>query len=130
MQRMQTDMNQFFSRAMNELGMNQNFLSIRNEPGFASSIEVRDKGDHYEVHAFLPNRQIENVKVTSEGNNRLRITASASHEEKKAAQGGELIEQDWGAYEQLVTLPGPAKTKDMKVERKEHEIVVSVPKAS
>src|SRR5947209_17118900 len=47
MQKMQTEMNQFFTRAMSEFGMNPNFLSTRNEPGYSSSIDVRDKGDHY-----------------------------------------------------------------------------------
>lgn len=37
---------------------------------------------------------------------------------------------DFGQYEQLVTLPGRARAKDMKVERKEHEVVITVPKAA
>ena len=129
MQRMQSDMNQFFSRAMTEFGMNQNFLTMRNEPGFSSSIDVRDKGDHYEVHALLPNRDISNVKVRAEGNNRLRIGAIASKKEKKTDNNGEMLMHEWGDYEQLVTLPGPANTNKMQVDRKEHEIVVSLPKS-
>lgn len=128
MQRMQTEMNQFFSRAMGQFGMNQNFLSMRNEPGFSSSIDVRDKGDHYEVHAFLPGSEINNVKVTAEPNNRLRVSASQSKQEKKESKAGETFTSEFGEYEQVVTLPGPARTKDMKIERKEHEVVVSIPK--
>lgn len=127
-QRMQTEMNQFFSRAMNEFGMNQNFLSMRNEPGFSSSIDVRDKGDHYEVHAFLPGSEIDNVKVTAESNNRLRVSASQSKEQEKQTSAGETLTAEFGDYEQMVTLPGPARTKDMKVERKGHEVLVSIPK--
>jgi HSP20 family molecular chaperone IbpA len=128
MQRMQTEMNQFFSRAMSEFGMNQNFLSMRNEPGFSSSIDVRDKGDHYEVHAFLPGSEINNVKVTAESNNRLRVAASESKQQKKETKGSEMLTSEFGDYEQVVTLPGPARTKDMKVERKEREVVVRIPK--
>lgn len=129
MQRMQREMDHFFSRAMSEFGMNQNFLSMRNEPGFSSSIDVRDKGDHYEVHALLPNRDIANVKISAEGNNRLRIAAVASKKEKKTDKNSEMLMQEWGDYEQVVTLPGPANTNKMQVDRKEHEIVVSVPKS-
>jgi HSP20 family molecular chaperone IbpA len=129
MQRIQTEMNQFFSRAMNEFGMNQSFLTARTEPGFASSIDVRDKGDHYEVHAFLPERNISNVKVSAAGNNLLRISATSSKQEKKTDKSTQTVVAEWGDYEQLVTLPGPIKTKEMKIDRKEHEIVVSVPKA-
>lgn len=128
MQRMQAEMNQFFSRAMGEFGMNQNFLSMRNEPGFSSSIDVRDKGDHYEVHAFLPSSEINNVKVTAEPNNRLRVSASQSKQEKEESKAGETFTSEFGEYEQVVALPGPARTKDMKIERKEHEVVVSIPK--
>jgi HSP20 family molecular chaperone IbpA len=128
MQRMQTEMNQFFSRAMNEFGMNPNFLTSRNEPGYSSSIDVRDKGDHYEVHAFLPGRDISNVKVTAESNNLLRVTASKAKQEKKTTQLGESLVAEFGEYEQLVTLPGPANTKDMTIDRKEHELVITIPK--
>lgn len=125
---MQTDMNNFFSRAMSEFGTNQNFLSTRNEPGFSSTIDVRDKGDHYEVHAFLPGSEINNVKVTAESPNRLRVTATQSKQEKNMSKNGESVMSEFGEYQQLVTLPGPANTKAMKVERKEHEVVVTVPK--
>jgi HSP20 family molecular chaperone IbpA len=128
MQRMQTEMNQFFSRAVSEFGLNQKFLSNRSEPGFASSIDVRDKGDHYEVHAFLPGAEINNVKVTADSNNLLRVSASESKQQKKESQQGTTLMSEFGEYQQLVTLPGPARTKDMKVERKEHEVVITVPK--
>jgi HSP20 family molecular chaperone IbpA len=129
MQRMQNDMNQFFSRAMTEFDMNQNFLSMRNEPGFSASMDVRDKGDHYEVHALLPGTDISSVKVTSEGNNALRLAVSQSKQQKKTDKNSTEAVTEFGEYEQLVTLPGPAKTKEFKVDRKEHEVVVTVPKA-
>lgn len=125
---MQTEMNQFFSRAMSEFGMNPNFLTMRNEPGYSSSIDVRDKGDHYEVHAFLPGRDISNVKVTAESNNLLRVTAAKSKQLKKTTELGESLLAEFGEYEQLVTLPGPANTNAMTVDRKEHELVINIPK--
>jgi HSP20 family molecular chaperone IbpA len=128
MERMQSDMNRFFARAMDEFGMNQNFLSLRNEPGFASSMDVRDKGDHYEVHAFLPGADIDNVKVTADSSNRLRVTATHSKQQTNTTKAAETSTSEWGEYDQLVTLPGPARTKDMKVDRQENEIVVTIPK--
>jgi HSP20 family molecular chaperone IbpA len=128
MQRMQTEMNQFFSRAMSEFGSNPNLLSMRNEPGFASTLDVRDKGDHYEIHAFLPSAAINNVKVTAESNNMLRVTASQSNQQKNDSNNSETLMSEFGEYQQLVSLPGPARTKDMKVERKEHEVVITIPK--
>jgi hypothetical protein len=33
-----------------------------------------------------------------------------------------MMTSEFGEYSQLVRLPGPAKTKDMTIERKEHEV--------
>jgi HSP20 family protein len=128
MERMQTEMNQFFSRAMGQFGLNPNVLAMRNEPGFASSLDVRDKGDHYEVDAFLPGAEINNVKVTADSNNSLRVTASESKQQKKNTKQGEESMSEFGEYQQVVTLPGPARTKDMKVNRTGNEVVITVPK--
>ncbi|MBV9008030.1 MAG: Hsp20/alpha crystallin family protein [Verrucomicrobia bacterium] len=128
MQRMQSEMNNFFSRAMSEFGTNQNFLSMRNEPGFSSTLDVRDKGDHYEVHAFLPGSESNNVKVTAESNNRLRIRATQSKQEKNTSAARQSMVSEFGEYEQDVTLPGPANTRQMKIEHHDHEVVVSIPK--
>jgi HSP20 family molecular chaperone IbpA len=128
MQRMQNDMDQFFSKAMNQFGMNQDFLTMRNEPGFASSLNVRDKGDHYEVDAFLPGAEMNDVKVTTEPNNSLRIAASQAKDEKNKSKTGETEVAQFGEYQQLVRLPGDARTKDFKLDRKQNEVVISVPK--
>jgi HSP20 family molecular chaperone IbpA len=129
MQRMQTDMNAFFRRAMDEFNANPSFQALHSEPGFSSSLDVRDKGDHYEIHASLPGADINNVKVTSEGRNALRVAVSQSKQQKKSDKNSIESVTEFGQYEQLVTLPGPAKTKEFIVDRKEHEVVVTVPKA-
>lgn len=129
MKRMQNEMNSFFHRAMTEFNANPTFQTLRTEPGFSSSLEVRDKGDHYEIDASLPGADINSVKVTAEGNNMLRVTVTQSKEHKTTDKNSTESMTEFGRYEQLVTLPGPAKTREMKVERKEHEVVVTVPKA-
>lgn len=114
---------------MDEFGTNPNFQMMRNEPGFSSSLDVRDKGDHYEVHASLPDVDVTGVKVTAESNNLLKLSVSQSKQEKKTDKLTSSLMSEFGEYEQLITLPGPARTKDMKVEHKEHEVVITVPKA-
>ena len=80
---------------------------------------MRDKGDHYEIHASLPGADINNVKVTSEGRNALRVAVSQSKQQKKSDKNSIESVTEFGQYEQLVTLPGPAKTKEFIVDRKE-----------
>jgi len=129
MERMQNEMNTFFRRAMAEFNANPTFQALRTEPGFSSSLDVRDKGDHYEVEASLPGADINSVKVTAEGNHMLRVAVTQSKEQKTTDKNATESMTEFGQYEQLVTLPGPAKTKEMKVERKEHEVIITVPKA-
>jgi hypothetical protein len=76
MQRMQTDMNTFFQRAMQQFNASPGMQALHTEPGFSSSLDVRDKGDDYEVDAYLPGAEINNVKVTADSNNLLCVTAS------------------------------------------------------
>lgn len=76
---------------------------MRNEPGFSSSIDVRDKGDHYEVHALFPNFNVTSVKVTAESNNLLKMEASQSKQEKKTSDLSSTFVSKFGQYEQLVT---------------------------
>lgn len=125
---MQSEMNQFFSRAMTEFKMNQSFPSMQDQAGFASSIDVRDKGDHYEVHAFLPGADVNSVKVTADSNNVLHVAATQTKQEKKNTGGGEEMVKEFGDYEQLVTLPGPAQINQMKVDRKDNEVLITIPK--
>jgi hypothetical protein len=83
---------------------------------------------HRGKNAQKPGAEINNVKVTAESNNLLRVTASQSKQQKKTTDSGEMVTSEFGEYQQAVKLPGPARTKDMTVERKEHEVVITIPK--
>ena len=37
---------------------------------------------------------------------------------------------EWGQYEQTIQLPVPVKTGQMKIERKDHELLITLPKAT
>lgn len=130
MERMQNEMDAFFHRAMGEFNANPTLQTLHAEPGYSSTLDLRDKGDHYEVDVSLPNGQSKNVKVTSEGDQALRVTASQSEEQKKKGKHSSQSTVEFGLYEQLVTLPEPVKTKQMKVERKDHELLITIPKAT
>lgn len=130
MARMQNEMNTFFRHAMDEFNANPALQTLHTEPGYSSTLDVRDKGDHYEVNVSLPNAESDNVKVTSEGNRALRVTASQSEEQNKTGKNSSQSTTEFGLYEQLVALPGPARTKQMKIERKNHELLITIPKAT
>lgn len=76
------------------------------------------------VHFNLPDKDLQDVQVKLE-NGVLRLTAAESNEQKSQ----NATEQETGSYEQLFTLPGPVKEKQIKVERSNGTIVVTLPKA-
>ena len=94
-------------------------------------MNVEDEGNQYVVHFTLPDTDLSDVKVNFE-NGQLHLIAQ---EQKTATARGRLrsgnrseaIEK--GRYEEMVTLPGPVKESEMKVDRKGSTVVVTLPKA-
>jgi HSP20 family protein len=127
MDRMQQEIDQSIHRAM------QQFRSVQlpdlSGPGFASTMDVRDKGDHFEVRADLPNVDKKDVKVTTEGDRQVRVNVTQHEEQDKNANGGQSSFREFGTYNQLVTLPEAADMKDMKVDNHNGELVITIPKA-
>ena len=97
--------------------------------GYTSSLDVRDRKDHFEVRAYLPDAETKDVKVKTEGDQTLRVSVSHRKQQKKEGDGERAISSEFGTYEQLVTLPEPVKVEEMKVDTRDNEIVVTVPKA-
>ncbi len=91
---------------------------------FGSAVHVDDQKSDYVVHFNLPDKDLKDVNVQLE-NGQLRLTASDTENK----QNGSASSEQSGAYEQLMTLPGPVQSKGMKVERENGTIIVTVPKA-
>ena len=88
-----------------------------------SAMNVDDQKDKYVVHFYLPNRNLSDVNVKFE-NGQIHLTGEASS--KTAA--GTVQTASAARYEELITLPGPVKENEMKVERKTGAVVVTLPK--
>ena len=130
MQRMQKDIDGAIQRATQQLRLGSASIPDWNgAAGFSSALDVRDRGDHYEVRADLPNTDQKDVKVTTEGDRGVRVDVTQHQEQKKDANGTQSTFSEFGSYEQLVTLPGRADMKDMKVDNHNGELVITIPKA-
>jgi HSP20 family molecular chaperone IbpA len=81
------------------------------------------------VRAYLPDRDMENVSVTVEGQT-LHIEARAE-DSARGSKGHDEAETrvHRAQYTQLVTLPGPVDSLKMTVDRKDHMLVINLPKA-
>ena len=109
--------------------MHDTWRSLRGEENGspASSFDLQDEGDHYQVRAYLPNRDVENVSVTVE-NDTLKIDAEVREGSKKDGASGAYEGMPTSNYAQRITLPGTVKSDKLAVSRREGMLVISVPK--
>jgi HSP20 family molecular chaperone IbpA len=130
MERMQKDIDGAIQRATQQLRLGSASIPDWNSAaGFSSALDVRDRGDHYEVRADLPNTDQKDVKVTTEGDREVHVDVTQHQEQRKDANGTQSTVSEFGSYDQLVTLPGPADMKNMKVDNHNGELVITIPKA-
>jgi HSP20 family molecular chaperone IbpA len=123
MQRMQTRMDEIF-----RTGFPNDLLNGTSMVRLGSTVNVDDQGDKYVVHFTLPRSDMSNVYVKFE-NGRLSLTAKEEKSTTSSPSPGTMSTVESGSYEQMITLPGPVKDADMKVEHKNGTIVVTLPKA-
>lgn len=97
-------------------------------PGLDSNLDLTDEGTSYVIRASFPGRDLSNVNVTVEG---LTLTVEAKAEPRNRPDGRHGIGDSMSLsnYSQVLTLPGPVKAHEMKIERKEGMLIVTLPKA-
>jgi HSP20 family molecular chaperone IbpA len=129
MERMQQEIDRAIQRATEQFRMAPNVALAQRDLGFSSKLDLRDRRDHFEIRAWMPDAEAADVNVTTEGDNLLRV--AVSHRRQDAKESGDSASRtvELGRYEQVVTLPEPVKTDELKVERKDRELVITVPKA-
>lgn len=127
MRQMQQQMDQMFAQSIARFHMEPQLNGFPDDAGYSLSLDVRDLKDRYEVHALLPDAKAADTKVKLEGN-QLRVTV-ANHETAALSNtNGASNATEWGQYEQVVTLAGDLKADQMKVEHKNHELLITIPK--
>jgi HSP20 family molecular chaperone IbpA len=133
MEQMRQEIDRDIQRATHRLNLGLSNLpdlsKAMDTNGFSSSLNVQDRGDHFEVRADLPNTDQKNVKVTTEGDREVRVDVTQQQEQTKNANGGQSTYSEFGSYDQLVTLPAPGDMKDMKIDHQNGELVITIPKA-
>ena len=91
---------------------------LRSHGGYSSSVDLRDRGDHFQIRAYLPDVDASDVKVELDDRNVLHVNASQHREElKKDAESEEKVTK-MGRYEQVISLPEPVRRDAMKIDQK------------
>ena len=66
--------------------------------------------------------------MKTDGDETLRVSVSHRKQQKRQDESGQAMFSELGQYEQLVTLPEPANTNEMKVDTRGNEVVITIPK--
>lgn len=93
-----------------------------------SAVNLEDQKDKYVVHFYLPDRNLSDVKVDYK-NGDLDLAAEEHQTNSKQTASGTMQSNASGRYEEMITIPGPVKDKDMTVNRQAGTVVVTLPKA-
>jgi len=127
MRSLQAEMDEMFRRSITRFRQSPRMNIFADDAGYSLSLDVRELKDRYEVRAFLPDARAADAKVKLEGN---RLEVEVTH--RQTAKGNKSAPDtvpEWGRYLQSVELAGNLKSDQMKVERKEHELLITIPKA-
>jgi HSP20 family molecular chaperone IbpA len=129
-ERMQEEIDRVIRRAAEELENAPNTAWFHPSVGYSSSFDLRDRGDRYEMRVYLPDAKASDVKVQIDNDRTLRVSVTQRKEETKKSGSGSASFKELGEYEQVVTLPEPVRSADMKIDRRDHEVVIKLPKAA
>ena len=130
MQRMQEEIDRTIRRATERFQVGPGASLFRPDAGYSSSLDLRDKKDHFELRAYLPDVEASDVSVKIDDDRVLRVSVGQKKRQTRKENGSELNVTELGHYEQVVTLPEPVKGADMKTERNGHELIITIPKAN
>lgn len=128
MRSLQAEMDQMFGRSISRFRKSPRMNIFADDAGYSLSLDVRDLKDRYEVRAFLPDAKAADTKVNLQGN-RLEVEVMHRQTAKDNKNEPDTV-TEWGRYTQTVELAGNLKTDQMKVEHKDHELLITIPKAS
>ena len=126
---MQLQMDQMVNQITTRFRQEPRLSFFADSPGYSLSLHVQDLKDHYEVHAYLPDAKSSDVNVSLLDKQTLKVeVGNKSTATSKQKNANESVTQ-WGQYAQIIQLPAPVKSEQMKIDRPNHELLITLPKA-
>ena len=107
-------LDKMFSESLNTLGSDFSHATL------ASSVDVREQKDNYVVRVYVPNGDTSKVTARID-NGALRIIEPG----EKAAGANQSFR-----YEQVIGLSEPVRSNQMKIDRKQNLVVITIPKST
>ena len=129
MERMQEEVDRAIRDATEKFSLGPGATVFRPDTGYSSSFDLRDRKDHYELRAYLPDVNPADVNVKIDNDQTLRVSVKQQKQQTKNTKNGSASITQLGEYEQVVTLPEAVRSQGMKIDRHGHEIVITIPKS-
>lgn len=124
---MQMEMDKMFSQMSAQFRSEPRFSNLAENPAFSLSLNVEDLKDRIVVHAFLPDAKASDVNVKLDKQT-LKVDVGSQQAQTSEQKNEATRVAEWGQYEQVIQLPSPVKASQMKVDRKDHELIITLPK--
>ena len=128
MRSLQAEMNEMFRQSIARFHSSPLMDPFGDDAGYSFSLDVRELKDRYEVKAFLPDAKASEANVKLEGN-RLEVTVTHRQPGAPGSTNAPSVGTEWGRYTQVVEVAGNLKSEKMKVQQKDHDLVITIPKA-
>jgi HSP20 family molecular chaperone IbpA len=129
MRDLQAEMDRVFQHSITRLDPSPLTDPFKNDPGYGQPLDVRELKDRFEVRAYLPDANTTDTKVQLEGN-RLQVEVNhrqATSDRNTNAVVNESVSED---YTEVAELPGKLQSSGMKVEQRDHDLLIIIPKAT
>ena len=126
---MQLHVDQMFDRMTTQFRLEPRLSLFSDNPGYSLSLRVQDLKDHYEVRAYLPNAKASDVNVRLLDKQTLKVEVSNKSSETSKQKNANGTITEWGQYAQIIQLPAPVKSEQMKIDQPHHELLITLPKA-
>src|ERR1700709_556097 len=76
MEQMREEIDRTIRRATEQFQAEPGAAPFSRDVGYTSSLDVHDPGDHFEVRPYLPDAESKDIKVTSDGEQTVRVSVS------------------------------------------------------
>lgn len=123
----QMQMDKMFSQMSSEFRSEPPFSKMTENPAYSLSLNVENLKDRFVVRAFLPDTKVSDANVTLD-NQTLKVDVSNQQNSTSGQKNLATSVAEWGQYEQVIQLPSPVKADQMQIERKDHELIITLPK--
>ena len=127
---MQEEIDRAIRKATEQFELDKSATVFRPDAGYSSSFDLHDRKDHFELRAYLPDAEASDVNVKIDDDKTLHVTVNHKKQEMKKDSAHEASVTELGQYEQIITLPEPVRSADMKIQRNGHDVIITIPKAN